>query len=300
MVDPSLSHPATAYPRRSRTNQNVLVIGASGRTGVEIIRHLAGHVSRPNIFAVRSSSSEQYDDLDLNMRKVCSEVIQADMRSSGDMEQAILKCQPSTVIVSLADDVRCSSIEEYDGVAHTVGSHGADLARTDLRYKNARILVDILSRPEHQHVHVVILSRIGAGPTKLHSRFGKAYLKQHQLRFVMTDHTLQERAFLRSMKDRVIIIRPTEFTDAQESSGMMVQSFGDYDRPPTDKVNRTIFANWFVDQMCGGAWNTIDAYTSVLSPSGTLPAMKKRMAVDSCASFMYGKSINITGAHHRG
>lgn len=202
--------------------RSILVIGASGRTGVECLRHFAQHPSRPRVHAFCRDPGKLGD----KDKELCSSIIAGNARHEDDLREALRSSSADVVIVSLAN-------------ANSVSA-------TDLRTVSAKSLVEALQDEEDlRHVRVVVVSAVGAGPSRILIGWGIGSLLTFFLRHVLEDHTGQEKAF-EALKDRVFIVRPTGLGDGHPV-GKLVE-FGDLETPPTHKTDRADLAAWIVEQ----------------------------------------------------
>ena len=210
------------------TFNSVLIIGASGRTGGQVVDQLsqvAAH--RPNIFAFCRTPSK----LDSKLRAKCDGVLTGNALHSSDLERALIESKADLVITSVGN--------------------GDNLKKTTTRTDNAKALVDVMSRPQFQHVQVIVVSSDGAGPTSIKVGFGIGKLIEFHLRHVLKDHTDQENTFLSnkrpSVRNRVRVVRPTALVDGK-SNGQIV-TFADTEKSPTIETDRALLAKWIVSEI---------------------------------------------------
>ena len=209
----------------SNTNTSVLILGATGRIGLEILYQLSKHNSKPDIHAfVRDPTKLSPSD-----RALFKSIVKGDARSSDDIKQAIDETDANVVVVAVGN--------------------GDNVAKSDIRTANARALVAILDQPQYQHIRAVVISSNGAGPTKIKVGMGIGKMIAFHLRHVLRDHTGQEAA-LGPIMDRTVILRPTALTD-KEPTGKPVY-FGDKDKPPTINISRADVATVVAEEICGG------------------------------------------------
>jgi putative NADH-flavin reductase len=178
-------------------NQAVLIIGASGRTGSHLIQQLSSKHwhSRPQIYGFCRDPAK----LDQSIKGLCHDVVQGNARSSTDIERALQESAADLIVVSIGN--------------------GDSVKKSDIRTESAKALVQVLGKPEYQHVHVLVVSSIGAGESRIKAGFGIGKLIEFHLRHVLKDHSGQEEAFLSSpMKDRTMIVRPIRGGDIPRCS----------------------------------------------------------------------------------
>lgn len=202
------------------TISSVLVIGATGRTGVHILQQLAASDSavtatQPEIFAF---CRDPYK-LDKNVAYLVTGAIQGNARNPRDLERALEDSRADLVVICVGN--------------------GDDVSKNDIRTKNAQALVQVLtSQPQYDHVRVLVVSSIGAGPSKIKAGFGIGKLIEFHLRHILHDHTGQEYAFSKdpSIQRRTMIVRPTGLTEGQPTG--KVVTFGDVEKCPTMQTDR--------------------------------------------------------------
>mmetsp|Transcript_39035 Transcript_39035/g.79909 ORF Transcript_39035/g.79909 Transcript_39035/m.79909 type:complete len:227 (+) Transcript_39035:245-925(+) len=209
----------------SITRNSVLILGATGRTGLEILYQLSKHNSKPDIHAfVRDTTKLSPSD-----RALFKSIVKGDARSSYDIKQAIDETNASVVVIAVGN--------------------GDNVAKSDIRTTNAHAVVAVLDQPQYSHIHAVVISSNGAGPTKIKVGLGIGTMIAYHLRHVLRDHTGQEAALVPIM-DRTVLLRPTALTD-KEPTGKPVY-FGDKDKPPTINISRTDVAAVVAVEICDG------------------------------------------------
>ena len=205
-----------------QTNQNILIIGATGATGSELVRQLAQHPSRPKVHALVRDASKLGDNL-----KSVSTVSTGNARNSNDVVFALRESKADVVVVSIGN--------------------GEDLSKTDLRTKSAQALAKALAKPEFEHVQVLCISSHGAGNSRIILGFGMGRMIERYLRHILKDHNGQEAA-LEPFLDRTTIVRPTALT--VDKPAVRLTTFGDAQKAPTIQTDRADLAAWIVDQIC--------------------------------------------------
>jgi uncharacterized protein YbjT (DUF2867 family) len=207
---------------------SVLILGATGRTGHEIMKQLIAHPSRPQVHPFCRTPSK------LSPEEVqhCTSIQKGDAREPGDLANALKNTKPTHVIVSLGD--------------------GDSVAKTDLRTASAKALVTALDKTDGmKEVEVVVISSAGAGPSRIKIGLGVGICVGYYLRHVLADHTGQEAAFLESdLAERTWIVRASGLTN-DKAKGKVV-TFGDKEKPPTPHVDRADVAFYVVDAICKG------------------------------------------------
>lgn len=209
----------------------LLVIGANGRLGVELIRAASTSPHAPPVHAfLRTPSKLASSDASL-----CASVVTGDARSAADLERALASTGATVVILSV-------------GVPNSA-------APTDLREASAKALLDtVRSQTRFDHVKVVVVSSVGAGGSKLDFGWGVGTFMAWFIRHVLKDHDNRERLFDEWLKGadernrkRVWIVRPTTLTLGKPKSGVVPYDDG---RAPSWWIDRKDLAVWIVEQVC--------------------------------------------------
>mmetsp|Transcript_21687 Transcript_21687/g.60363 ORF Transcript_21687/g.60363 Transcript_21687/m.60363 type:complete len:258 (-) Transcript_21687:1489-2262(-) len=232
----------TSGANASAAISSVLMIGATGRMGVQLINSMSKHEATNGASVEISAFCRAPDKLDAATRARCAHVYKGDARRASDLEYAIHDSNADLVLVAVGN--------------------GDDVSKSDIREANAKALVRALtSNPAFEHVRVFVVSSNGAGPTKIKAGFGLGLILQYYLRHVMKDHTNQENVFLSGMKNRVGFVRPTALTDGKPTGHM--KTFGDKDKPPSIQTDRADLADWVTANVVFGAdSNKVNAFGS--------------------------------------
>ena len=212
------------------TSNSVLIIGATGAIGIQILHQLSSNPTNPAIHAFVRDPKK----VDTNDKPLYSSIICGNARDSADIERALVKSEADTIVIA-------------------VGS-GDNLSKNanDIRHANAKAIVSVLAKkPQYQHIRLVVISSNGAGPTKIKVGMGIGKAIAFHLRHVLRDHTNQEQA-LQPLMDRAVILRPTALTD-KPSSGTKLCFFSDHEKPPTINISRADVASVVADEVCGGS-----------------------------------------------
>jgi hypothetical protein len=140
-------------------------------------------------------------------------------------------------------------ITKADLVVVSIGN-GDNVKQSNIRTESAKALVQVLvGQRVYRHVHVLVLSMIGAGGSG-----GVGKLTEFHLRHVLQDHSGQEAVFLSSMKDRTLIVRPTAL--AKNKSIGKVVTFDSTGKYPTKKTDRKDLADWLVREAICRDWSS--------------------------------------------
>lgn len=229
-------------------HHSILILGATGRTGLQIIQHIHQHQQQqnppssdnsnsnsdtvtPKIFAFcRDPSKIQHDS---PIKTKCHAIIQGNARSSSDIDHALQHSQADLVVVCVGN--------------------GDSVKKSDTRAASAQALVKVLSStPSYGHVRVLVVSSIGAGASRIKAGCGIGMFLEYHLRHILADHTKQEAIFVSSLQDRTMIVRPTGLTEDDvvldaKNGGKMV-TFGDQEKCPTVQTSRSALAAWLVKE----------------------------------------------------
>jgi putative NADH-flavin reductase len=205
--------------------QSVLIIGATGRTGLECIRHFASHQTNPAVHAFCRDA----DKLEDKNKALCTSIVQGDAFSPKDLDRALAQTRAEVVVLS-------------------IGS-GDSVKKSYTRTASAHAIVQILKMPQYNDVRIVVVSSAGAGNSRIVVGGGLGKLISLHLRHVLADHTGQENAF-RSLRNRTTVVRATALTN-NEATGKLVY-FQDREKAPTIKTDRADLAAWIAEEVCGG------------------------------------------------
>jgi putative NADH-flavin reductase len=205
--------------------QSILVIGATGRTGLECIRHFAKHQTNPAVHAFCRDT----DKLAEKDKALCTTIVQGDARSPIDLERALAETHAEVVILSIGN--------------------GDSVKKSDIRTVSAQALAQVLKKPQYKRVRTVVVSSTGAGNSRIIVGAGLGKLISFHLRHILADHTGQEAAFY-SLRNRTTVVRATSLT-YNEATGKLVY-FQDRDKSPTIKTDRADLALWITEEVCGG------------------------------------------------
>jgi len=208
----------------SNNHKSILVIGATGETGLEIIRQLNQSETKTSIHALIRDPSKLTD------QKV--ELVgftEGNARNEHDIERALQASKADWIIICVGN--------------------GRSVTKNDIRQANAQATAKVLQSEPYQYVRVMVVSAAGAGNSKIIVGFGIGAMISHYLRHVLADHTRQEQAFASMMENRVTIVRPTGLT-SNKPTGKLV-TFADAVKSPSTKTDRADLAAWIVNKICG-------------------------------------------------
>jgi len=207
----------------SNTKKSVLIIGATGALGLQLLRHLAEESNVEDVHVMaRDPTKLASADLALT-----ASVQKGDAREVEDIEQALHNTEANYVILSTGN--------------------GLDTSKSDTRESTGRALANALLKPEFSHVQCIVMSSHGAAETKIIVGLGIGKLVEYHLRHVLKDHTKQESQFDAnpSLQKRTLIVRPTSLTDNKPAKSLdSVVEFDGAKKSPTINVDRSDIAAW--------------------------------------------------------
>lgn len=210
---------------------SVLVIGAAGRTGLEIVRSASKASPAITVHAFTHTT-----DLPSAEAALCASVIKGDARKSADLERALSSSGADVVVITI-------------GIPNNTN-------KDDVREASAKALMDVMGPgSKYEHVKLVVVSSTGAGGTKLKLGMGVGTMVTHALRHVMKDHDNQENEFNArlgaSAKNRMLIVRPTGLADGKPTGNISVFGNGGTAK---GRVNRADLGKYIVDQINAGKY----------------------------------------------
>lgn len=215
-------------PMPTRCDARILLMGATGRTGVAILNEFTkpGVLDGPKIHAFARTPSK----LPARLRGVCASLVRGDARSTQDVVAALAQTDPTHIVVAV-------------GLPDS-------LDPTDVRKLSAHALVNALVETARvATVRVAVVSALGAGGSTINLGFGAGSLVQWMLRHQLKDHDAQERILVHAFEgyeDSLLIIRPTGLSDTIKRSPVLV--LGDQ-RSPTWRIHREDLAQWLISRI---------------------------------------------------
>lgn len=240
-------------------NQDILVLGATGRLGTELVQELFEHDSHPRVHVfLRTPSKLSQQD-----RDKCASVYEGDARSPEDLSRALQESRATTVIFAIGDGDRHHhhhSPEPQSSPSHR-HSHHKQQPFEQVRTECATALAQVMG----DETRVVLISSTGAGVTGSgspnHRRPSLSKLLEHahhsRRHVVLDDHTGQEMALLQHHAAQTWIVRPTKLTSGL-SSGKVETFLSDDVKHITHlerrhhHVDRSDLAMYIVDEICEG------------------------------------------------
>jgi putative NADH-flavin reductase len=203
----------------------ILIIGATGKTGLEVAHQLSEHPSKPSIHAL----CRDIDKLEKATKVKFDTVTKGDASKADDIRAALLKSEANWIVVCIGQGMNLSKDNQ-------------------IRTENAEATVEVLQQPEFKHVRVLVVSSTGAGKSRIIVGCGIGMMISYHLRHVLKDHTGQELAF-QKIANRTTIVKPTSLVEKQPVGSLV--SFGDDEKSPTSKTDVADLAAWIVNELCG-------------------------------------------------
>ena len=205
------------------SKKSVLIIGATGSLGLQLLRHIAKESYKIDEVHVMARNPNKLDKAD---RSLVNSIEKGNARDTHDIEQALRKTKANYVILATGN--------------------GHDVSKTDIREATGRALATVLQNDEFKDVQAIIMSSHGAAETKVIVGFGIGMLISFYLRHVFGDHTRQEAQFQTpSLEKRTLVVRPPSLTDDKALNDLKyVAEFDGLTKSPSISVDRSDIAAW--------------------------------------------------------
>ena len=218
-----------AGQRSQLSSPSILLIGATGRAGHEIVNQLIAHPSQPQLHLFCDKSTE----VDDKHREACASVYQGDSSRATDVLGALQETEANIVILS-------------------IDNRNRDTTKPDICTGSAWAVVSAMKMPGMDHVRAIVLSSTGAGTSRIRvRRMSYGRLLEYRQRHVLRDHRGQESAFFRNaLDDRTVIIRTTVLTDGKATGNVI--EFSDTERAPSFRIDRVDVAMYVAKEVCSG------------------------------------------------
>lgn len=218
--------------KKTMEKPNILLFGATGRTGIQILRAKARHAQGADISLhafVRDASKLSETD-----RAACTSVQRGDACVADDVSRAI-------------DDTGCNVIMV------TIGSPHLSKAANDVRERTAHAITEAVGDRQGE-IRVMLLSAVGAGESTIKMGFGLGMLVHFYLRHAMKDQTEQEgvfkKAYAEDNRKNLLIIRPPELVDDKPTGDVVTM---EHDNMKKFKIDRQDLAEWMLDACIDGS-----------------------------------------------
>lgn len=212
-------------------SQSILIIGASGRMGVEFINAANEKFTESVTTHAFVRNPNKLSD---ETKGKCASVVVGDATKADDVRRAVQETEAGTVIISIGD--------------------GDNTGKTDIREKTAKVLMEVVQPgSEFEHVKVVVMSSQGAGGSKMKAGFGIGMLISFHLRHILADHNGQEAAFKTGMGEqassRLLIVRPTGLSMNKAKGIDKVVVFGNEEKLPSVHIDRADVVEWVLNRL---------------------------------------------------
>jgi nucleoside-diphosphate-sugar epimerase len=203
----------------------ILVAGASGGTGQEVIREATSRGGAQQVYAFLRTASK----LPTALTSACAGVLVGDAKDESAVKKAFADARPDVLVIAV----------------------GSPLSDNSTRTETTRVLLDGLLACEHASVRaakVVIVSSVGASGSMNQIPFLMRPILGFILRNALKDHTAQEDI----AKDKLpaeqwMIVRPVSLLDGPASHAYDISVHGGALR--ATKVTRADVAHFIVDQI---------------------------------------------------
>ena len=176
-------------------SQSVLIIGATGREGTEVVRQLASAEHHPTIYGMsRDILGVSQDSMKVHLKNT-EMLIEGDVAKPQDLHRALLLSGADTIVFAIDDNIA-----------------------EDLRTEAARSIVKVLRYDQFRQVRLIVVSfsHLVDEPHGNHNRrlFNKAVEAKRE--HIKHDHTEQEQILLSedSIQARTTVVRPTALTSS--------------------------------------------------------------------------------------
>ena len=206
----------------AHNKKSVLIIGATGSLGLQLLRHIAKEASIEEVHVMARTPSK----LDAVDRSLVTSVEKGNARNTIDIEKALRATKANYVILATGN--------------------GHDVSKSDTREVTGHALAKVMKQEEFDHVQAIIMSSHGASETKVIVGFGIGMLLSFYLRHVFGDHTRQEAQFDNStLKNRTLVVRPTSLTDDKAIDNVdAIVEFDGTKKSPSISIDRSDVAAW--------------------------------------------------------
>ena len=205
---------------------SVLVIGATGGTGLQMLQQLYKLPQQTQVHAFCRTPDK------LNTHpKVYHTIQTGNAKSPKDLEKAINETKADLIMLAVGN--------------------GASVKKSDTREACTRAIVQVLEKPSFSNIRMVVVSSQGAGTSKIKAGFGIGMLIAYHLKHVLSDHTAQEAIINNSptVKSRTLVVRPTALTDDKPT--VRIVEFGDKVKCPSLATDRSDLCRYVVDRVFG-------------------------------------------------
>merc|ERR1712226_451752 len=250
---------AHSDPTRSKA-QSVLIIGATGKVGIETLRQLAKQSSSHHQQRTtrNPSPSPPPPPLVYGLTRDLMHISRETMQEYMKYGESLIEGDPTDA----SDIYRALLISNADTIIISVGS--GKKRRSNVRTNSARAIAQVLRHPPFRRVRVIVVSWAHNPAAlfyahhhnnKFHLGLGKL-MRGSLMSSVLKDHTGQEGVFMsdKTLFDRTTIVRPTRFriSNKTKTSGTstVLQTFDDSQvTAARQKTSQLDLARWVVEEV---------------------------------------------------
>lgn len=196
--------------------RNVIVFGATGKTGEEICKELGSENIKYSVFVREASSKKLSGD--------SAKIITGDVLNINDVEKAFLE-------------------EDFTDVIIALGSK--DLKNLKIRSTGTKHIVDTLNQKQNNTISLHVVSALGVGDSWSQLNWLGKLICRLLIKNAMNDHSEQESVVLNSQYP-FHIIRPVGLKDGEAIGSVHVQNEGIM---PSNSIQRADVAGYLVKSL---------------------------------------------------
>lgn len=204
----------------SDNSKSVLIIGATGALGLQLLRHIAQNPSIEEVHVMARTPSK----LGSADRDLAASVQKGNARDANDVENALRASGANYVILATGN--------------------GDDVSKSDTREATGRALASVMKKRGFSNVQAIIMSSHGVAETNVIVGFGVGMLISYYLRHVFADHEKQEAEF-DVILNRTLCVRPSSLSDDKAIQNLdYIVEFDGIKKGPSISIDRSDVAAW--------------------------------------------------------
>ena len=196
--------------------RNVIVFGATGKTGKQLCKELESENIKYSVFVREASSKKLSADP--------AKIIVGDVLNSRDVDRALGE-------------------EDFTDVIIALGSK--DLKNSKIRSTGTRFIVDTLNQKQNNTTSIHVVSALGVGDSWSQLNWLGKLICRLLLKNTMSDHSEQESVVINSQYP-FHIIRPVGLKDGEASGTVHIQNKGIM---PSNSIQRADVARFLVKSL---------------------------------------------------